>query len=432
MKNFSKKLVSFSKEPVVKSHLLQFSRPNFWSIIEYGKQSYETRYSRMLRWLLDPHENHGLSNLFAQELLNEIGTSVHLLPSKVSGCQAEKKRIDIFYYNEKSGTTLTIELKVNSQDHNQGSSEDSQLDAYYKRVTEDVIYGNGKNYPNHYFIYLTIDGEEPTTKPRTVEHWKNVSYEQLVAVINRVLIKVDNLDVMKIIADFKHDLEKYIAINALDMDTISEAFSEEEQAYIRVLGSYLFAETTDTADGEELYRTLQQEVFSHMDSTNLEKCLKLLYDKFKIGKQDHTPNQSVQMLMRKLFNHYAENQISEEAKPVPSEKRLSPLQVNHRERLPYQAIDITRGKGQGLRFYDADTKEESVYDAYISGDKSGKLNVFAFHHKDVKGAYYLHSVSNFSAVEVYLTDEKEWQNLIKQIDEQLVKNYGKGIDASDS
>ena len=28
--------------------------PNIWDIVEYGKESYETRYSKFLCWLLDP------------------------------------------------------------------------------------------------------------------------------------------------------------------------------------------------------------------------------------------------------------------------------------------------------------------------------------------------------------------------------------------
>jgi hypothetical protein len=49
------------QEPWMKDLIGEAYRPNFWSIIEYGRGSYETRYSRMLRWLMDPSENHGLT-----------------------------------------------------------------------------------------------------------------------------------------------------------------------------------------------------------------------------------------------------------------------------------------------------------------------------------------------------------------------------------
>ncbi len=49
--------------------------PNFWDIIEYGtskngmdRSAHETRYSRMIRWLMDPGENHNQGIFFCKSI----------------------------------------------------------------------------------------------------------------------------------------------------------------------------------------------------------------------------------------------------------------------------------------------------------------------------------------------------------------------------
>ena len=61
-------------------------KPNFWTIIQYGKgekeeqdnnlfntkSSHETRSAKMFNWLLDPNENHNLGNTFAYEIIRKV------------------------------------------------------------------------------------------------------------------------------------------------------------------------------------------------------------------------------------------------------------------------------------------------------------------------------------------------------------------------
>jgi|GEM_PF-3233213 len=44
------------QQPGLRHLVGKVSRPNFWPIIEYGRGSYPTRCSRMLRWAMDPGE----------------------------------------------------------------------------------------------------------------------------------------------------------------------------------------------------------------------------------------------------------------------------------------------------------------------------------------------------------------------------------------
>lgn len=77
MRGLVGKLKVLSLTPQMKAELEAAKKPSFWSILEYGKNSYETRYSRMLCWLLNPAGTHGLGGFalrwfagFAERKLN--------------------------------------------------------------------------------------------------------------------------------------------------------------------------------------------------------------------------------------------------------------------------------------------------------------------------------------------------------------------------
>lgn len=60
----AQRLETIAQEDWVKP--LLNTKPNFWRIIEYGKNSYEIRQSRMIGWLLDTHQNHGIGDIFVK------------------------------------------------------------------------------------------------------------------------------------------------------------------------------------------------------------------------------------------------------------------------------------------------------------------------------------------------------------------------------
>ena len=71
MGELANKIYEFSCNEKVNEIIKYKNKANIWRIIEYGKKSYETRYSRMLRWLLDPNENHHFGNKFAKALIKK-------------------------------------------------------------------------------------------------------------------------------------------------------------------------------------------------------------------------------------------------------------------------------------------------------------------------------------------------------------------------
>ena len=54
VKGFASAVADLIQSP--KYQELESKRANFWHVLEYGQHSIEVRYSRMLRWLLDPNE----------------------------------------------------------------------------------------------------------------------------------------------------------------------------------------------------------------------------------------------------------------------------------------------------------------------------------------------------------------------------------------
>ncbi|MGL4662609.1 MAG: PD-(D/E)XK nuclease family protein, partial [Culicoidibacterales bacterium] len=160
--------------------------PNFWSVIEYGKNSYETRYSRMIRWLLDATETHGQGNFFANELIklsHSKNKEIKNLPVVKSGhakCEALGSNIDIFFIDEQEKITITIELKMWSSDH--ANNGKHQLDKYYNTVITN--YPPKKGYQNYYF-YITINGVAPNivAMNRAKKEWTNISYNEISPII---------------------------------------------------------------------------------------------------------------------------------------------------------------------------------------------------------------------------------------------------------
>lgn len=95
-------------------------KPNFWSILEYGEQkglqtrsAHETRSSKMLRWLVDANENHGLGNAVAHNLITLIGGNSTFGPAKNKAIKAtaEDMDIDVLYKDFSQNVCLAIEVK---------------------------------------------------------------------------------------------------------------------------------------------------------------------------------------------------------------------------------------------------------------------------------------------------------------------------------
>lgn len=369
--NYLEKLNNFRNVNWVKNHMALSKKPNFWTIIEYGedagpnkKSSHEIRYSKMLRWLLDANENHQLGNIFAHKLMKLIDVDYSYSPSKNKAIKATTEAledIDIFYKDLSENICIAIELKQFTKEH-QSTGYRSQLDKY-EHVVEKFI-DKSKKMIKPFYIYLTALKEDPSN-----DNWHAVGYKQLIEIIEEVSEQyISNSDeaytedTIKIINDFKDDLQRSMDLLEKDFSVIKETFSKEEQNFSA---------------------TLANEIRHEIESTHLDKLLELnngndqtlkelimMIDEF-LNVQNHAPNEPVRLLMRKIYNYLSGDKELDTVKlqaykakdTITSVKKELINQYN----LHFDKIALTGGKGQGINIYHKD----SSYRIYLSGDTHG-------------------------------------------------------------
>jgi hypothetical protein len=312
---------------VMKSHKM---RPNIWSIIEYGRRSYEVRYSKFIRWLLDPGETHGVKDLFAKELWKTL-KSESIEWSDKSKAKAEYNNIDIHIYDKEAKRYLVIELKVHSDAQSQQLkryADKLESRAGYKDVTES----------NRLYVFLKPDGSKPAVTSEWDKRWVCLSYAQLCDILNTIIEKVDESsydykkDAKKLIADFRDDLEaKYseIQFEALASEFCKEKNVSEVEAAVEALNY-------DNYDKEYLIKNIES---------------------YRKGFQNKTPSQVGQELIRKLFNELVTSDkhidtLSPEnfGKERKEDRETTSVKDVFKNR-KLSKIRLTSGKGQGLNLY---------------------------------------------------------------------------------
>lgn len=209
----------------------QNNEPNFWEIIEYGRESYEVRQSKMLRWLLDPNENHGLGNSFLKKFINLTNRARVGVPESVISadkfaidtvCSVEEKvvvsnlvddakrnlpliqgRVDIQIFSEESRQFILIENKFNSTVHDTGESGVSQLQVYKKYAEEKFNFNSEGGYSG-ILVYLARRNDNTEE-----DGWVNLSHEELISVYGELIKEAEgNVSVQKIIHDFMDDIAR--------------------------------------------------------------------------------------------------------------------------------------------------------------------------------------------------------------------------------
>lgn len=159
------------------------TKPNFWRIIEYGKNSYEIRQSRMIGWLLDTHQNHGIGDIFVKELIKiyaedttQLSNAQEFLFEKnfstevefevaITNSRDKKGRLDIQVVDSHNKLLIAIENKMYSSEHNAGKSDASQLQVY-KEFFDKKIKNPESGYEGYtpLYIYLAPAGSETKTE----------------------------------------------------------------------------------------------------------------------------------------------------------------------------------------------------------------------------------------------------------------------------
>ncbi|HEM3576495.1 TPA: PD-(D/E)XK nuclease family protein [Streptococcus suis] len=393
MKTFITELVALKNSDWVQHQVLNQSTPNMWSIMEYGRKSYEIRYSKMLRWLLDETANHGLGDLFArevfafykdrqenQELVVEFepveGARVPFPLEKSAQTEALSKNIDVFYQNKLTSKLLVMEVKQFTDEHASklGEDEVSQLEKYTRAIYQHETY-DFSEYKNQAFLFLTIDGHMPPsfTGDEMSQTWENLwvmmSYAEVISILDKLLLATSQMDVIKIIKDFQRDLQNTIYVQGTAEQAAQNAAFY--QIYTKEIDSLVaFFDTdgdndssSDDRNGQVLALEILAAVRGKLTDVELRTISETIYQNGRSSKQNHTKNEDVQQVIAALSKELT-GQVVEKGQTLP----LNSTYINS-----FADFSVVRvsAKGQGL-FLQKSAEDRTDY-VYISGDYKGTL-----------------------------------------------------------
>lgn len=373
-KKYLEKLEDFKKITWIKNHLQLMKKPNFWTILEYGeskgpngRSAHETRSSKMLRWLMDANETHNLGNIFAHKLMGLIGEdyTFQSVRNKAIKATSEEMDIDVLYKDLSQNICIVIELKQFAKE-GKSTGYDSQLNKYEDLVENHIIQQNPNVRP--YYIYLTPLKDTPSNAK-----WHAVSYQQLIDIIQQVFAESFEQstnqyaeDTKKVISDFRDDLQRTVDYLEKDHAYIRESLTDKEKELTLALAEEIQHET------ESKYLN---ELMAHQtsDDDDLHDLLLIIKDYTQAQLQNHSPNDAVRILIRKIYNYFSADKKTDtdRLKDYAVGETLSPIKTEliYKYQLQFDKIELTRGKGQGLYLYHKDNK----YRIYLSGDSHGRF-----------------------------------------------------------
>jgi hypothetical protein len=179
MDNFEtiKHIEEFLKDIDILDDLNKWSKEiNFFEIT--GIVNAEIRHSNFLSWLFDPNETHGLGDTFIRRFLNQVfydsGLSiidVSMMDYDSFEVRREWQKIDILLVSTEEKVVIAIENKV------QSTESKGQLEKYRK-----IIESNFPEFKKHY-IYLTLEGEEPSE----TDYWMVATYSHVEDQLSTIL-----------------------------------------------------------------------------------------------------------------------------------------------------------------------------------------------------------------------------------------------------
>lgn len=360
--------------------------PNFWDIVEYGRESYEIRNSKMLRWLLDPNGSHGLQDRFVIELvslfdgtlaaemkgrrteqLREVSVELEVPLEVVAGSKTARGRLDLLYLDKELGCFIAIENKTGTSEHAVGASEISQTRGYLEALQAKPPAERG------FFVYLAPEGDTAED-----ELWSSVSHQALFPTYARLAADADR-HTCKLIEDFFYDLSRKLD-SSLDADVGEFLFADYSDTVVSrltpsnslwgvmaLLPAVTWAEPTEkTSAADQHYLALGRKLaaswpaeswagfaadlaaeFEHrgldvgrpVTPDLLQRAALVLWEHRPMKMVDHSTDETVRDLIRRLFTHFtrADAEVGA-AEPTAEFAALG------------DRVAVSRGKMQGIQF----------------------------------------------------------------------------------
>lgn len=158
----------------------------------------EIRHSRILSYLLNPSENHGLGDQLSKQIIS-LATRESQgegIPNALKVALADfgdlvvltekgydKKRLDLIAYSPSNKLVIAIENKLDS------SEGKMQLESYFKFINNDSQFTDYSKL----FVYLTLDGDSPSQS-----NWVPLGYRDIADLLTDILEKnINNIDAEK-------------------------------------------------------------------------------------------------------------------------------------------------------------------------------------------------------------------------------------------
>ena len=423
MEKLAEKIREFSRNEIVNEILKFKKQPNIWRIIEYGKESYETRYSKMFRWLLDPKENHRLGTKFARALIGTDKDSTTKCNIAGAITEALNSEIDVFYFNEDDGETITIELKMHSKDHCSDNGR-HQLDKYYDAVTTHSVYGDNEKYNNRYFYYITIDGSNPTKDFESKDKWITKSYSDVIEILLGLTQYCEDWDTLKIIKDFTRDMKSIVNAETTDFNEVLPKFESDEENILKLVNKYLESEFKNSENEKEFNDLYLELLKKRLYLDEIKVLLSIICKEIEGKTQNHDPNISVQELIRKLFEKFTGITIERDSNAnLTSSERKGIVLEEIANKTGIKTINITTGKGQGLKLYYNDNWNVEERHAYMSGDYKGVFfnDSFSIFDPKTEQTIFKEKPKKFRSTSAILASEKLFQELFQYIIDKLAE-----------
>ena len=198
------------------------SKFNLFDILKITRT--EIRHSNMLSWLLNPSENHGLSDSIIRGFIQFVTTmfpeNIDVFDTLLMDChdftiQREWRNIDILAVSSNEKFVLCIENKIDSGEH------DNQLNRY-RKIVEDTYPDYGKMY-----IFLSPEGVE-ASEP---DYWCSMSYQDVLGIIENARRKTKLLpDVELLINNYIDAIRRDIVGDERLVQICAEIYAKHKKA----------------------------------------------------------------------------------------------------------------------------------------------------------------------------------------------------------
>lgn len=208
-----------------------------------GVTHLELQHSRVIAWLLDPRESHGLGDHFLRNFLSKSATlaigreikCVAFTPADVDGWKftnveiaRERHNIDILLIDGSNELVCPIENKIGSDEHS------DQLSRYLGTVERE--YKGLTPFP----IYLTPDGRKPE-KRQDAERWIPFGYEVVADLLKQTLNRrgsTISADVSSFLKQYERTLRRRIVDTPNDIDRLAlQIYNDHRQAIDLIIKS---------------------------------------------------------------------------------------------------------------------------------------------------------------------------------------------------